>query len=437
MQTAAMIKSEKRLAQGKRDLEEAIAILSAVLDKDADFHPARLQRGEARFALDDLIGAKADYQYVRDRDAEAKEVLLKEAALNRLVYVRGGKEANLVSADALLERALEIDPNYFDALFERGNVWHLRYDSPSGTPGDRRHAFNKALVWYRRAMALNPRAREPRVEWARICMKAAREGVGAGNLKAAHDLIERVESEAGDVAVVHKERARLNLHPEFSKQTGIDPTRRFQGAEKALELLAEQSPGDPDLPELRSLFHRTRGYSFYWTWVKERLPKRKERARQLAVEEWTRALDAWPDDPENESVRSRLGEIAPQVMAERYHRCGVDAYGARRFQDAVDAFSKALALFPEATELRLNYAQALLRSGRIDEALAEFERVANGPDGERFPQAMYEAGNICLVRREKSTARVWFERYLATVEKRGEATGPLVERARRMVAELK
>jgi len=445
MRTAESIHSRERAEEGRRMAEEALSLLDALVADRPDFLEARLQRGESRFVLGDHVGAKADYQFVAQNDPGARTVLVKEAALNRLVYVRGGDVANLTAALDLLRRALDIDPNSFEALFELGNVYHLLYDDPSGGAQDRRTAFNQALIWYRRAMAINPRAAEPRIEWARLCIKAAREALAAQKVTAAHELLQRVEEDAPDVVAVHEERVRLNMHPDFARETGLSQEERFERASRALERIAALEPDSPALPELRSLFHRTRGYSYYWSWAKAHASGNeamRDRARELAVEAWRRALAAWPDDPENESVRDRLREIAPEEV-EHDLASAMEAFeeGARQFEagqwgTAADRFREALALFPEASHVRVAYAQALARCGRLEDARDHFERVANGPDVDAFPEALFELGKISMVRREKLVARVWFERYVEAMARIGREDDAHVEQAREWIEEL-
>jgi tetratricopeptide (TPR) repeat protein len=425
-----------RRAEGEARLGEAEAILSAMIGELPGFHLARLARGEARFARGDLAGAKADYLALRERGAELKEVFLKEAVLHRLAYVQGGDVANLEAATNLLERALAEDPNYFEALFELGNVHHNLFDRGETGADARRWAFNRAALWYRRAMALNPRVAEPRLEWARLCLKAAREAVASRQLPQAHELLERVEHDAPDVAEAHRERASLLLDPEFGKATGMGPDEIFSRASRALEEIARLSPADPELPALKALYHRRRGWSFYLTWGKLFDPAHKARARELAVGEFTAAVRACPDDPENASIRDLLREIAPEVVAldeaeaRKAFEAGRAAFDASRFADAAVAFRRAVLLFPESIELRYAYATALRKAGREDEAKDEMQLVANHADADQYPDVLYELGFYYYARDQELVGRAWLQRFVATMERLGKGDDPLVLRAR-------
>jgi len=428
-------------------LKHAIDLLTAIMAEEPSFHLARLARGEARFALDDISGAKLDYEALRREGFERKEVFLKEAILHRLVFVKGGEPSNLAKADDLLRKALAIDPNFFDALFELGNVQHLVYDH--GGDAERVVAFTEALKWYRRAMALNPRSRAPRHEWARLCLKAAARAIGRQRITEAHDLVRRLEREAKDIVEVHEQRVELNLRPDFVQRTGLSPDEAFLGASKALAEIERLAPDDPDLPRLRSLYHRTRGTSFYFTWMKLKTAKQEERAevaRKLAAEEFRRACFAWPLDPDNAVVRRRLREIAPGMIevdreaAKRAFERGAAAFREERYPEAAAAFHEAVLLFPESTELRYNWALALTRAGRADLARPELERVANAPDGTDFPEASFLLGRHYLESgsaMDRRIARTWLERYVRTMEEAGRGDEPRVARAEELVRELK
>jgi protein O-mannosyl-transferase len=433
---------EARRREGEARIDEAIVILSEAIAEAPDSVPARLARGEARFARGDLTGAKADYLALRERGQGVKEVCLKEAVLHRLVYVQGGEPDNLEASKTLLGRALEEDPNDFEALFELGNVHHNLYDRVEDPPASRQAAFNRALFWYRRAMATNPRVKAPRVEWARLVLKAARDAIASQELKTAHELLLRVEAEAPDVIDGHKERARLVLQPEFGVETGIAPDEIFERAARALAEAARIDPEDLEIPGLKALYHRRRGWSFYLTWAKLEAGPRKDRARELAVGDFRAAVAASPDDPENGRIRDLLREIAPEVVvldeaaAKAAYEKGARAFAEERYEEAADAFRRSVQLFPESIELHWALAKALKMAKRDDEARDEFQIVANHPEADRYPEALYELGFLHLSRGEKLVGRPWLQRYVATMERLGRGEETLARIARERLAEL-
>ncbi len=446
--------SDQRQEQGKAYLKRAVKLLTELVNEDPDFHLARMQRGEAYFALGDQVGAKADYEALRERRARLRESALKEAVLHRFNYVRNdsGDATNLTIALNLLDEALQHDPHYFDALFERGNVYHLLYDRQNDSSENRRRWFGQAILAYRRAMALNPRQTEPRTEWARICLKAARAAAAGGKLKPAHELLNRVAEEVDDVPDLFKERVRLNMRPEFQTQTGLGPARYFPDAKVALDRLDEIAPGDPEVLQLRSLLYRRLGWNHYLQWAKlEAVLKdageagvvRRDRVRRRAVDAWVKALRAWPEDPDNDAIRRRLRELAPEVtvfdetLAKTAFIRGRKAFDRRDFEGAVRAFREALLLFPESIAIRFNYAAALLECRRFDEAKEPLMAVATSAESSDYPEASYELGRLYDRKNEPDIARQWFHRFVAAMKVAGRSDDPRVEAVRERLAALR
>jgi len=442
IRTADAIRSAERRAQGVAEIKNAIQLLSELLADQSDFVYARLLRGEAWFSLDDEIGAKADYQQVRAAAPDLKEVYLREAVLHRLVYVKGGTPENLHAGIRILGQALELDPNYFDALFEVGNMYHLLYDRPQSGNASRRTSFGQAILAYRRAMAVNPRAREPREEWARICMKAGRDAVKIGELRAAHDMLTQVAKDASDIAELHKDRLRLNLHADFARATGTSMQEAYRQAYEALEHLDQLVPDDPELPALHSLYHRRLGGNYMLSWIRQTDPAKKARAKKLAIDALRRAVELAPEDPENAAVRVRLRQLAPEFIeldrkrAQEVYEAAVTHFDAGRFEESVPGFREAHLLFPEALELHYMYGLSLARSKRLEQAQEELQVVVNDSDGDEFPRALFVLGQICTVKHSPVAARAWFERYLEVMEKADRLSDPGVAAARAQLEKL-
>ncbi|MHC4939169.1 MAG: tetratricopeptide repeat protein [Planctomycetota bacterium] len=418
LQTAEAIKSVERREQGLALLNDAVAMLTRLVEERPDFVLARLLRGETFFSLDDQIGAKADYQRVRERAPDLKEVYLREAVLHRLVYVKGGSTENLNAGVTILEKALELDPNYFDALFELGNMHHLLFDRPEGGEKGSFPEFAAAILAYRRAMAVNPRAREPREEWARICLKMAADREAGGRLNHAHQLLLQVAKDASDIPALHKARLRLNLQPNFPRAAGISIADAFKGAWEAIGHIERLSPDDPELPLLRALYYRRLGGSYYITWVKVKGMEAKNRVKAKAVEAFRKALEAAPDDPENVRVRESLRTLAPEYIkidqraAKAAYESAVALFDQKKYAESLAGFRKAYQLFPEASQLRFMYGLALARALRLDEAKEHLSAIANSEDAPEFPAAMFELGQISLAQRNPEAAKAWFKRYL-------------------------
>ncbi|MGQ0612272.1 MAG: tetratricopeptide repeat protein [Planctomycetaceae bacterium] len=449
LRTGEQIDNPERVTQGRALLGRAIALFSAIVEGDGSFLMARLARGAAHFARgspEDLLQAHADFDHVAKKDPGNKEVLFNQAALFRLTYVRGGDERNLETAIERLQQALLLDPNYFDALYELGNVYHLLFDRSDAARTDRSQAYGLAIKWYRRAIAINPRSPDPRREFAALCLKVAQEARTMGKLKEAEAILARAEEQASTLPGVRKERLRLLLTPEFGRETGRKPDELFAAGEAQLAALEQSAPDDPELPALHAQFQRFRGFNYYLAFLTIKEETRKERARQLAAEAWKKALEAWPDDPENESVRERLREIAPEEIlpdrqrAEQRYREGLAAFEERRWIDAQIAFREALQLFPEVQEIRFSLGMALLHGGNLEEARTQFERVANQEgvrEGELAARASLELGHLSRVKKDPVVALVWYRRYLETMERLGRGGEPAVDEVRRLIEEVR
>ena len=458
LRTAEQLKSVERREQGRSQIEAAIAGLTELVKQHPDFYFARLLRGQAYFGLDRLTDAKADYVFVREHKA-IKEVYVQEAALHRLSYVQGGQVETLMNAEKLLRQALVLDPNYFEALFELGNVYHLLYDKPGGGPIGRKEAFLGAALWYRRAMALNRHALGPQVEWAALLLKGGQEAIAAGRIERADQLIARLEAQVPEIPEVHRQRVLVNLMPEFDRRTKTKPDAVYAAVEKALRKLAQLQPGHPDLNRLRSAYHRSRGESYFLTYGRyltaakkaaeagdqeraERLAATRDRARELTVEQWKQALGAWLEDPDNLGIRDRLRSLDPAFVeldrqrAKRAFDRGQAAWNAGRFREAASAFGVAARTFPAQLELRFWYARALARAGLLDKARPELEWVANHERGAEFPDAFLELGNLFSVKRNKPVAALWYQRYVEAMVAAGHGASPEVSKVRRILKEL-
>ncbi|MFQ5843816.1 MAG: hypothetical protein ACE5JG_02390, partial [Planctomycetota bacterium] len=432
-----------RREEGERLLRKAIEECGRLLGEDPDFHAARLVRGAAHFALQDLIGAKADFRYVAERDPRRKEVYLHEAALHRLSYVRSGETGNLSSLRAAIEilaRALEIDPNYFDALYEMGNLNHVLFDQAQNRQL-RSRAYGAALLFYKRAMAVNPRSRAPRVEYATLCLKVAREARQTGRLEGADKMIERAETRAGDLPDVAAARVRLNLSPGFATDVGRSPQQVLDEAEAALKRLEALRPEDPGLPRLRWDYHHARGWFYYLTWVRLRDARKKARAKDLAVEHWRRALEAEPDHPDGNSIRRRLRELAPQEMgrrdreeARRALEAGNRALAEESWEEAERSFRRAVALFPAVPSFRYGLGVSLARQDRRREALAQLQPAANSAEAAQFPEIFVELGRIYILEGKRRIAHAWLRRFVTAMEAAGRGAEAEVERVRKLLA---
>ncbi|MCZ6786919.1 MAG: tetratricopeptide repeat protein [Planctomycetota bacterium] len=456
LRTADQARSVERRKQGEELLRRAVEVLTELLEEDPSFHIARVERGSAYMALDSptneaLLDAKADYSYVSARNAAVKEVYLKEAELHRLGFVRAGGGEKLDAAIRLLEKALRYDPNYFDAMVELGLVHSLLCRATDGSRGTRQNAFNLAIKWFRRAIAINPRHPVPRREYAALNLYVAREAAGGGQLAAASKLVDKALEQAPKDKSVLLERARLNMTPGFLK--AIEAEKKagdvFDETRRTLERVEDLFPGDAEIAPVRALYHRNYGWLFYFNWLRyvKKDPERAAAAKKAAVREWRAAIAAAFTDPENAGVRERLRELDPaqveqdRAMAQEAFEKGAAAYRARRWIDAADQFHIAVALFPAMPQFRFNLALTLLHTGRPESAREHLEFLAGLEVTEtEFPETFYELGLLDSAKKENEQARIWFGTYIRAMQRRPEEKwGPgvreRVEEARKRLKE--
>lgn len=142
-----------------------------------------------------------------------------------------------------------------------------------------------------------------------------------------------------------------------------------------------------------------------------------------AIMQYQRAIEA---DPREVQAYSRLGvawqRLAKYPEAEQafqkalaiqpnaaflHNNLGCCYMLQKRFDFAQGAFQKALAINPEFKRARMNLALVMGRMGRMNESLAEFQRVLT-PDS-----ANYNVGVICMQQNRPEDAKRYFAQALA------------------------
>lgn len=174
------------------------------------------------------------------------------------------------------------------------------------------------------------------------------------------------------------------------------------------------------------------------------------------------ALDAYPAGARAAIAAARDAVVQPGAGADAYGQLGLVLHAWDQHDLAAEAYADARRLAPadvnwwalsgalttrrgrhdEAAEyyataarlqpsplLRLRHADALLESGRLDEALAAYTAVLDVPDAE--PTARYGLGRVAAARGDDATARTHFERALALVPTFGAAHYALAQLQRR------
>ena len=143
-----------------------------------------------------------------------------------------------------------------------------------------------------------------------------------------------------------------------------------------------------------------------------------------------------PEDPENAAVRVRLRQIAPEFIeldrkrAQEVYEEAIALFDAGKFEASIPGFREAHLLFPQAIELQFMYGLSLARAKHLEAAQEVLEKVATSREGEEFPRALFELGQICMVKKSRMAARAWYERYLKAMEAQGRLDDPGVAAAR-------
>lgn len=111
-----------------------------LLEREEVSEEAYLLKGDIRHALGDNAGAAGYYAKMRDNDPFNKESVLRENA----VYL---EDKNLEKAIRLLDEAIDLQPEFAEAYFQRGNVRRMLHDE-AGAADDLKRALelNEAIA---------------------------------------------------------------------------------------------------------------------------------------------------------------------------------------------------------------------------------------------------------------------------------------------------
>ena len=82
------------------------------------------------------------------------------------------------------------------------------------------------------------------------------------------------------------------------------------------------------------------------------------------------------------------------------------------------------------------YGLGLARAKHLEAAQDVLEKIATSDEADKFPRAMFELGQICMVKKSRMAARAWFERYLKTMKDQDRLGDPGVKVAREALRAL-
>ena len=263
-------------------------------------------------------------------------------ALHLLALVQsilGKREAALASYD----RALELRPDYAEALSNRGNTLHQM------------KRFEEALTSFDRALKARPAYAEA----------FSNRGV---TLHAMKRYLEALES---------FDRA-LEIQPNYIKALSnrgntLHELKRFEEAlasfDRALEV-------QPDYAEALS----NRGVTLHELKRLDEALASYDRAIELSPNYAEALSKSWPHSARNEAVRGGTSELRPRAQsATGIRRCSLSSWQytakLKRFEEALESYDRALALRADIPEVLSNRGLTLHELKRFDEALASYDRA--------------------------------------------------------------
>lgn len=93
-----------------------------------------------------------------------------------------------------------------------------------------------------------------------------------------------------------------------------------------------------------------------------------------------------------------LMSLLPAVLGAQtfkaYVKAGNEAFERKDYQAALQHYSGALALQPDAIPISLSYAEVAFRFHAYQQAAEQYQKVLNSPKGDNFPQALLGLGKV-------------------------------------------
>jgi tetratricopeptide (TPR) repeat protein len=372
----------------RRNYDFAIELFRQLLDLDPDLGEAR---GGLRQALRKRHEQKRGGKLLRavsgalplgraktlrklgkhDACARALEDYLAASPLDEEANLMLGQEleacGHFDSARAVYEFLAEIAPKNPEGLKRAGAMMYRAGD------------HLKALDYYERALAADPRDQEALKARKDLAAETALSRGGAENVQHSRDLIK------------DKERAR-ELERGQRRHLSEDELREELAR---LEDRYAESPSDPELMLAIADLH-------------ERL-----KDPEAALEYAERALQYRGDAFE---VSSRVGDLRAKVLKKRIAKAdkagdleAASELEKELLQHEIEEFRRRVELRPGDGLLRVQLAKRLLRSEDVDQALAELQRCRDDPRVQRealflLAQCFQQKGILDLARKEYERA---------------------------------
>jgi len=145
------------------------------------------------------------------------------------------------------------------------------------------------------------------------------------------------------------------------------------------------------------------------------------------------ALVVWRFTPLPEIIGISGPSMAPS-QADSYIKAANQFWKEKKYTEAYDQFSKALAVEPNNLEAQFGLANSLKEQGKLDEAIPEYEKAISINDQD--PRAYGQLGLIFEQKKEVSKALDHFKQYLARAP-RGQDFDVVSQRVKNLEAQVK
>jgi putative PEP-CTERM system TPR-repeat lipoprotein len=322
------------------NLQGAVVLLKNALEKDPNYFEARYELAEAYLLSGNLERAERELQKVELQAPSLAVLTLKMAE----VYIRTDR-ADL--AVARLEKYLSAHPDSSSAEDLLGQAFARKGDKQT------------AISHFRRAIQLDPGNVSARLHLAEVF-------IGNGEESPARELLTQLlaEDPQNRPALYHLAWLEVSLGNQA----------------RALEiyrLLAQTDSGDVRALFLAGLHHLeagdiSEGEKFADTLL-AKFPK-------LAAGSLLKGMALYLRDDFGGAITPLQQSLQAGTNLSAYYYLGLSYYRLDKLELALNQFQKMLDYEPEATQPRLMTAMILLKQQRLDEAVAEVEKVLQRDD---------------------------------------------------------
>jgi tetratricopeptide (TPR) repeat protein len=369
-------RTAKDEAGAAADFTAARAALDAAKAAGMPESRLRARLGEILFREEDFLAATKEFDRAEAAAPDDVEPVLDRAQVWRTQYLLEEDRAYLVQAENDFKRAAEIAPGDPRVLAGLGETLAMEQK-----PGD-------AFPWLQKAVLADPSQAGARRLLAELAIRAGRSHlekcVGAPAATVQQELAEARSAADRAVALDPPAPEALLFLGEVLQRQGdwVGPLKRF-------EMARDRFPDSTAPLDAIAKFHMDRGHVELL--VKKRaeaiadfrkaldvprttidLGPAKERLHEIAMTAGSEALALDKEGKLAEATERFAQSISAEPTVEAHFARGVLLARAEKFEEAVAEYDAAIAMDPKMSSARLNRAAALLRLGRLADALAAY-----------------------------------------------------------------